>query len=32
MAARNRELAPDNWSLVREKALDHRTLFGRMVF
>ena len=34
MADRNRELVPDNWSLVRERALPmyHRTLFGRMVF
>ena len=34
MADRNRELVPDNWSLVagKRKSADHRTLFGRMVF
>ena len=33
MADRNRELVPNNWSLVRERALTTlRTLFGRMVF
>ena len=32
MADRNRELVPDNWSLVKTKSADHRTVLGRMVF
>ena len=32
MADRNRELVPDNWSLVRERALTTGLCFGRVVF
>ena len=32
MTDRNRELAQDGLGLVRERPLDHWTLFGRMVF
>ena len=32
MADRNRELVPDNWSLVRKKSAEDWTLFERRIF
>ena len=32
MTDRNKELVPYSWSPVREKTVDHWTLFRRMVF
>ena len=32
MTDRNRELVPDNWSLLEKKIADYRTLFGSIIF